>query len=47
MSGFVFHADALNDLDEIWNFVAADNLAVADRVLQEINEAIRALLPFP
>jgi plasmid stabilization system protein ParE len=47
MSGFVFHPDALNDLNEIWNFIAADNLAAADRVLQEINDTIRGLLPFP
>jgi plasmid stabilization system protein ParE len=47
MSGFVFHPDALNDLNEIGNFIAVDNLAAADRVLQEINDTIRALLPFP
>ena len=44
MSGFVLHPDALNDLNEIWNFIAVDNLAAADRVLQEINDAIRAVL---
>jgi toxin ParE1/3/4 len=47
MSGFVLHPDALNDLNEIGNFIAVDNLAAADRVLQEINDAIRAVLPFP
>jgi plasmid stabilization system protein ParE len=47
MSGFVLHPDALNDLNEIWNFIAVDNLAAADRFVQEINDTIRAVLPFP
>jgi|ERR1700676_2491817 len=47
MSGFVFHPDALTDLTEIWEYIAADNPDAADRVLEEIREAIRALLPFP
>jgi len=47
MSGFVLHPDALADLDEIWEFIAADNLGAADGVLEEIYEAIRALVPFP
>jgi plasmid stabilization system protein ParE len=47
MSGFVLHPDALKDLTEIWEFIAADNLDAADRVLEEIYEAIRALVPFP
>jgi plasmid stabilization system protein ParE len=46
MSGFVFHPDALNDLNEIWNFIALDNPPAADRTLLEINNAIRVLLPF-
>jgi len=47
MSEFVLHPDALADLAEIWEFIAADNPAAADRVLEEIHEAIRALIPFP
>jgi toxin ParE1/3/4 len=47
MSGFVLHPDARTDLEEIWEFIAADNLDAADRVLQEIHNAIRSLLPFP
>jgi len=47
MSGFVFHPDALADLTEIWKYVAADNPGAADRVLDEIQEAIRTLVPFP
>ena len=36
MSGSVLHPDALTDLTEIWEYIAADNPAAADRVLQEI-----------
>lgn len=47
MSGFVFHPAALTDLSEIWEYIAADNLDAADRVVAEIQEAIRTLVPFP
>ncbi len=47
MNGFVFHPDALTDLTEIWEYIAADSPSAADRVLGEIQEAIRALVPFP
>ena len=47
MSGFVLHPEALTDLDEIWEYIAADNPGAADGVLEEIYEAIRALVPFP
>ena len=47
MSGFVFHPDALADLNEICEFIATDALSAADRVLNEIQETIRALVSFP
>ena len=47
MSGFVFHPDAITDLDEIWEFIAADNLDAADRVITEIFETISSLASFP
>jgi plasmid stabilization system protein ParE len=47
MSGFVLHPDALTDLTEIWEYIATDSPSAADRVLTEIQEAIRALGPFP
>jgi len=47
MSGFVLHPDALTDLTEIWEYIAADSSSAADRVLRDIQEAIRALVPFP
>jgi toxin ParE1/3/4 len=47
MSGFVLHPDAIADLTEIWEYIAADNPGAANRVIEEIHEAIRALVPFP
>jgi len=47
MGGFVLHPDAFTDLEEIWEFIAAENLDAADRVLDEIYQAIRALVAFP
>jgi antitoxin ParD1/3/4 len=34
-------------LDEIWEYIAADSLDAADRVREEIYEAIQSLVPFP
>jgi plasmid stabilization system protein ParE len=47
MSGYAFHPDARGDLDEIWDYIAADNLDAADRVISEILNAVRAVVPFP
>lgn len=47
MSGFVLHPAAYEDLDEIWEYIASDNLNAADRVREEIYEAIQSLVPFP
>jgi plasmid stabilization system protein ParE len=47
MSGFVLHPDVLTDLTEIWEYIAPDSPSAAERVLGEIQEAIRALVPFP
>ena len=47
MSGFVLHPQAYTDLEEIWEYIAADNLDAADRVREEIYEAIQSLVPFP
>src|SRR6266581_8848082 len=46
MTGFVLHPEAFADLDEIWEFIAADSLNAADGVLEEIYGAIGALVPF-
>jgi plasmid stabilization system protein ParE len=47
MIGYDFHPDARVDLDEIWEFIRADNLDAADRMIAEIPSAIRRLVPFP
>jgi plasmid stabilization system protein ParE len=47
MSGFVFHPEALVDLEEIWEFIAAGNLEAADRILSALREAMRSLATFP
>lgn len=47
MTGFVFHPDAILDLEEIWDFIAADNIVAADKFLGELREAILLLVPHP
>lgn len=47
MSNFVLHPEAYSDLSEIWEYIAADNLDAADRVLDEIYQAITSLVRFP
>jgi plasmid stabilization system protein ParE len=47
MSGFVFHPEAYADLEEIWDYIAADNPVAADRFLGEIEEKIQTLVRFP
>jgi plasmid stabilization system protein ParE len=47
MTGYDFHPEARFGLDEIWEFIRADNLDAADRIITEILSAIRALVPFP
>jgi plasmid stabilization system protein ParE len=47
MSGYILHPEAYIDIDELWEFIAQDNLDAADRVREEIYETIQALIPFP
>ena len=47
MSEFVLHPEAVKDLDEIWEYIAADTLDTADRTIEEIYETIQSLVPFP
>ena len=47
MTQYAFHPDARDDLDEIWDYIAADNPDAADRVIKEILDAIRAAVSFP
>ena len=47
MLTYDFHPDVRVDLDEIWQFIAANNPDAADRMIAKIVEAIDNLVPFP
>jgi toxin ParE1/3/4 len=47
MSGYDFHPEAVLDLDEIWEFIAADNLGAADGLIAEILATLDGLASFP
>jgi plasmid stabilization system protein ParE len=47
MSGYQLHPEAYTDLDAIREYIAEDNPAAAARVITDIFDAIRALVPFP
>jgi plasmid stabilization system protein ParE len=47
MSGYAFHPEARNDLNGIREHIAEDNPDAADRVVDEILDALQALVPFP
>jgi len=47
MTGYAFHPEARFDLDEIWEYIHADNLDAADRTITEILSAIRAVVEHP
>ena len=39
--------EAYSDLDDIWEYTAADNPGAADNLREEIFQAISAVVPFP
>ena len=45
--GFELHPEAAQDILDIWEFIANENVGAAGRVRVDILEAIRALVPFP
>ncbi len=47
MSRFALHPDAFTDLDDIWEFMATDNVAAADRLAEEIFETLRNVAASP
>jgi toxin ParE1/3/4 len=47
MSGYDFHPEAVLDLDEIWEFIAGDNLGAADGLIAEILATLDGLASFP
>jgi len=47
MTGDIFHSQAYEDLDPIWEFVANRNLEAADHLLGEFYDAVNDLVRFP
>jgi plasmid stabilization system protein ParE len=47
MTGYDFHPEGAIDLDEIWEFIAEDNLDAADKVIADILRGIDGLVSFP
>ena len=47
MNGYAFHPEAFTDLDDIWEFIAEHNIDAADKVIDEIYDAVRKLVEFP
>jgi len=47
MNGYQLHPNCYDDLDDIRGYIAEHNPDAADRVVNEIFDAIRALVPFP
>jgi plasmid stabilization system protein ParE len=47
MTGYDIHPEAALDLDEIWEFIAGDNLDAADRAIADVLAALDKLAPFP
>ena len=47
MTGYDFHPEAEADLNEIWSYIAGDNVNAADRVMANIHGALENLVPFP
>jgi plasmid stabilization system protein ParE len=46
-SGYALHLEAYADLDDIRYYIAQENLDTADRVMPEIFDTLRSLVPFP
>jgi plasmid stabilization system protein ParE len=47
MSSYAFHPEAFADLDEIWEYIAGDNIDAADRVLADIHTTLTTLAASP
>jgi toxin ParE1/3/4 len=46
-SGYALHPEPFTDLDDIRDHIAQENPDAADRVMSEIFDTIRTLVPFP
>ena len=45
--GYAFHPDAEADLTEIWEYIAADDVNAADRLIEEIEDGLNKIARFP
>jgi plasmid stabilization system protein ParE len=45
--GYALHPEAFSDLDDIRGYIAQQSPDAADRVITEIFDTIRTLVPFP
>jgi plasmid stabilization system protein ParE len=46
-SGYALHREAFADLDDIRDYIAQENPDAADRIMSEIFDTVRGLVPFP
>lgn len=47
MSSYIVHPEAAQDLNEIWEYIARDSLDAADRVINNIRDAMQSLAGMP
>jgi plasmid stabilization system protein ParE len=47
MSSYAFHPEALADIDEIWEYIADDNIDAADELLADIHSTLATLAASP
>ena len=47
MSRYIFGRDAADDLDQIWDYIARDNVSAADRLIDKLFEAFEELAKNP
>ena len=47
MNAYAFHPDAFADLDEIWEYIANDNIDAAGRVVADIHSTLTLLAGSP
>jgi plasmid stabilization system protein ParE len=47
MKRFVLHPEACTDINDLWEYIAFDSVDAADRIREEIYDAIDRLVAFP
>lgn len=47
MSSFRLHPHAVKELEEIWDYIAADSMTSANRIIDELEAACARLSKFP